>query len=362
MLRVHFTAGDLARTRVADGPDPLWEAVLSLHQLRERNREPALDDWRRHVLAHGGRSLRLLLPLVPARGYFPDFLTPAEGLEGFEAGVDSLLRTPRSQLRAQVAKLAEAQTPCTWTRSLAEGSAPALRSLGAALSDYRRAAFGTSWQRVCSGIAADRTWRFRVQWYRGTEAMLETFRPAMRWNPPVLECDYPVESDLDLQGRGLLLIPSYFCRRTPVALADPALPPTLVYPARAPGPDGRAVREGGTSPEETAAHLGRLLGHTRAAVLQSVRADCSTTELARRAGVSVSSASEHAAVLRGAGLIVSSRRRNAVRHRLTPTGLALLEGQPKALVPAPGGGTGAGSVIVPAAAFRAAEAAAGTTA
>src|SRR5438876_12229110 len=41
---------------------------------------------------------------------------------------------------------------------------------------------------------------------------------------------YPVHRDLRLDGRGLRLVPSFFCRGTPVALADPELPPTLVYP------------------------------------------------------------------------------------------------------------------------------------
>ncbi|WP_314178401.1 ArsR/SmtB family transcription factor [Streptomyces winkii] len=323
MLRVHFTAGDMARTRVADGPDPLWESVLSLHQLQDRNREVVLDDWRGHVLRNVSPSLRLLLPLVPARGYFPDFLTPAEGSQGFEAGLDSLLSTPRGQLRSQIEKLSDGRRPGPWTRSVAEGSAPALRRLGSALRDYRRVAFGTSWQRVRAGIEADRTWRTRIQWNAGTDAMLRTFAPVMRWKPPVLECDYPIDNDMRLDGRGLLLIPSYFCRRTPVALADPSLPPTMVYPARA---AGRPVHMTGDT--ATGVHLSRLLGHTRAAVLQSVGGNCTTTELARRAGVSVSSASEHAAVLRGAGLIASSRERNAVRHMLTPVGLALLDGRP----------------------------------
>jgi DNA-binding transcriptional ArsR family regulator len=348
MLRVHFTAGDMARTRVADAPDPLWESVLSLHQLQERNRESALDAWRGHVLRHGGPSLRLLLPLVPARGYFPDFLTPPEGSEGFEAGLDSLLSTPRGQLRDQMEKLstgsATSHRPSSWTRSVAEGSAPALHRLGGALREYRRIAFGESWQRVCDGIEADRTWRARVQWHSGTEAMLRTFGPRMRWKPPVLECDYPVEGEMHLRGRGLLLIPSFFCRRTPVALADRSLPPTLVYPART---RARPGQPDGGSAAETAAHLARLLGHTRAAVLQSVGGDCTTTELARRAGVSVSSASEHATVLRGAGLIASSRERNAVRHSLTAVGLALLDGRTALVIPAPGTRRGSGAAPAP---------------
>ena len=330
MLRVHFTAGDLARTRVADGPDPLWESVLSIHQLRERRPEPALREWAGSVVRDGAASLRLLLPLVPARGYFPDFLTPAEGSDGFEAGLDAMLSTPRRQLRAQIGRLtsgptARVGTAGPWTGEVADGSAPALRRLGEALRDYHRTALGRSWESVRASVEADRTLRARTQWYGGTEAMLRTFGPGIRWRAPVLECDYPCDVDIRLDGRGLLLIPSYFCRRTPVALADPALPPTLVYPARTAGAAAPPPPGGPAGP-----HLARLLGHTRAAVLQSLGGDCTTSELARRAGVSVSSASEHAAVLRGAGLISSDRRRNAVHHNLTSVGLALLEGRPAA--------------------------------
>ena len=40
-LRIHFTGADLARTYVADHPDPAWEIVLSAQKLRE------LADWLR---------------------------------------------------------------------------------------------------------------------------------------------------------------------------------------------------------------------------------------------------------------------------------------------------------------------------
>jgi hypothetical protein len=96
----------------------------------------------------------------------------------------------------------------------------------------------------------------------GTEAMLAGFQPFMRRAGDVLVAPYPVDRDLHLDGRGLLLVPSYFCRRTPLALVDPSLPPVLVYPAwqpevSRPAAPGRVVA---------------LLGRTRAGVLHSVRA------------------------------------------------------------------------------------------
>ncbi|MFB7210048.1 ArsR/SmtB family transcription factor [Streptomyces sp. NPDC056255] len=321
MLRLHFSAGDLSRTRVADGPDALWECVLSLHRLREERPESMLSGWREHVLRHSRAPVPLLLPLVPARGYFPDFLTPVEGAGGFEAGLDALLSTRRSRIREQMSLLATSHPLTPWALDVAEGGAATLRRLGAALRAYEHTAIGAWWPRLLAQVDADRTWRTRTQCSHGTEGMLRTFGPVMRWRPPVLEADYPVDKEVHLRGRGLLLIPSYFCRRTPVALADASLPPTLVYPARI--PERSAPLTGPTRARPEA--LARLLGHTRAAVLESLGHGCTTSELARRAGVSLSSASEHAAVLRDAGLVSSSRQRNCVRHALTPMGVALLD-------------------------------------
>ncbi|WP_326687210.1 winged helix-turn-helix domain-containing protein [Streptomyces sp. NBC_01795] len=326
MLRLHFAAGDLARTHIADGPDPLWESVLSLHRLRETRPESVLPGWRERVLCRSSEPLHRLLQLVPARGYFPDFLTPAASAAGFEEGLEAVLSTSRGQLRAQVGTLAQSAPLTPWAHTLGEGRAGALRELGSALRAHRRIALESCWSRIAARVEADRMWRSRVQWLRGTAEMLRTFEPAIRWRSPVLEADYPVDKDVWLEGRGLLLVPSYFCHRTPVALADSALPPVLVYPARI--PDCRTVGKPAHGPAGQRAgreELARLMGHTRAAVLQSLRDECTTSELACRAGVSLSSASEHASVLRAAGLVSSSRRRNTVEHALTSVGLALLD-------------------------------------
>jgi DNA-binding transcriptional ArsR family regulator len=53
---------------------------------------------------------------------------------------------------------------------------------------------------------------------------------------------------------------------------------------------------------------------------------CTTTGLARRLGVSPSTASHHAGVLRDARLIQTTREGNTVHHRLTDLGATLLNG------------------------------------
>ncbi|MEO3850288.1 winged helix-turn-helix domain-containing protein [Streptomyces sp. B8F3] len=323
MLRVHFTAADLARTRIADGPDPLWETVLSVHQLTEQSPDPALRAWRTRECTHGRAALRMLRPVMPPRGYFPDFLTPAASLGGLESGIGAVLSTPRQRLRAELTRLVDRAAPPAWMRPLAEGEPESLRRLGRALRAYHTSVLRPAWPWIGRHTEQDRLWRAQTQSVAGTDAMLRTFGSLLRWRPPVLTVDYPVDRDLHLDGRGLLLVPSYFCRHLPVALADGSLPPVLVYPARPPaGRDTGGDAAGATGTES----LAQLLGHTRAAVLQSLGGLCTTSELARRAGVSASSASEHAGVLRRAGLITSTRLRNRVHHSLTPLGTALLAG------------------------------------
>ena len=70
--------------------------------------------------------------------------------------------------------------------------------------------------------------------------------------------------------------------------------------------------------------LAALIGRTRAAVLRSLDGGTTTTELARRLGISVSGAS-HASALRAAGLVSSRRDRNRVLHATTDLGGQLLD-------------------------------------
>ena len=63
------------------------------------------------------------------------------------------------------------------------------------------------------------------------------------------------------------------------------------------------------------------LGTTRAAVLQTLVDEHTTTSLARALGLSPSTASEHASALRRAGLVASRRRGKAMVHSVTQLGL-----------------------------------------
>ncbi|WBC14084.1 winged helix-turn-helix domain-containing protein [Micromonospora sp. WMMA1998] len=331
MLKIIFSSEDILRTRVAPAADPLWELVLSVHLLQGRGRDPLMTTWRRTV-AHGLRSdtgaerYRLLLALNPPRGYFPDFLTPSASRDGFEAGLEAVRGTPADMLRRDLTLLASENPLPPSATALARGEPDMLHHLTEAMARYQSLAVTPYWTRVQAAVEADRARRARAMLDGGAEGLLASLRPSMRWGDGVLEVlDYPDTRELHLDGRGLLLVPSFFCSRTPVALVDPTLPPVLVYPVDRLGgltPGGGAARDGGAGQSEA---LAALLGRTRASVLQAADEGCTTGEMARRLHISAAAASQHTTVLRNAGLLVSHRDRNTVLHTLTPLGRAVLE-------------------------------------
>ena len=315
LLRFIFSAQDLARTRVAAEPAPLWEIVMSLHRLQSRTGRWAFADWHhrtRTALESSGlrRAVReALVPLVPRASYFPDFLTPPGDLR---TGLASIHATPGPRVRAELRKLAGTNHMPDWMRHLPD---PRPRQdLTDLLVAYHETAVRPWEPTAQAAVDADRAFRARALLDGGTDSLLHSFRPHVRWTPPVLEiAAHPGNREVHLKGRGLLLVPSYFCRGAPVALADPAMEQVLVYAVAPTAP-----------PEPATAPLATLLGRTRARVLRTVAGGTTTGELSRIVGISPATASHHVTALRDAGLVTSTRHANTVLHTLTPLGAALL--------------------------------------
>ncbi|WP_222853349.1 MarR family transcriptional regulator [Fodinicola acaciae] len=222
------------------------------------------------------------------------------------------------RIRQEFAVLASSHRLSPAARSLADGDRDTLRQLGEALTVSYEALVRPFTSHIQARLDGDRGLRACALLDGGVDALLSSLRPTMQWHSPVLEASFPSEQDLHLRGRGLVLVPSYFCWDKPVTLADPDLPPVLVYPAAYDPPDAEA-------PE---AALGNLIGTTRATVLRAIGAGggTTTTELARSTGMSPASTSEHTKVLREAGLVTSIRNGNSVLHATTPLGRGLLRG------------------------------------
>ncbi|MDX3506181.1 helix-turn-helix domain-containing protein [Streptomyces sp. ATCC51928] len=325
MLRIHFDDADLARTRLAPAPDPLFEVAASMHRLQSSRGRWAYAGWyraaRRELREQGlERALRgVLLPMYPRAAYYPDFLTPATGVEGLEAGLEALLATPSQRVAEEVGMLDRLIGAPGWAGRLAEHDVR--QEFVGVLRAYYGAVVVPQQERIQARIEAERAVRGRGLLHGGVEGMLAGLGPMLRWCPPVLEVAYPRQTqdrDLYLNGRGLTLVPSYFNWGEPVAFADPGLPPVLWY-LLLHEPAARPLRA-----EDPERSLANLLGRARAVALRVAAGGATTGEIARAAGVSASAASRHATVLRDAGLITTTRNGPAVLHTLTPTGASVL--------------------------------------
>ena len=323
MLRFHFTSDDLARVRIAAGPDPMWETMLSGHLVNELHEVRTFGAWRSRVVADLPRLALPYLHLTPPRGYSPDFLTPADGTTDFVDGLDGVLFTHRDRLQTDIDRLGEQKDVSTWASGLRDGLAKAVKGLGATMAAYHAHAIEPYWTRIRAAVDADLMVRARVLATSGVEGVLSSLHSTVNWDAPVLTIDNPtVDRDVHLAGRGLRLVPSYFCSRKPMTFADPELEPVLLFPIE------RCVGLVGVPGVDLQEPLTRLLGRTRAAALQALVRPATTSGLARRLGASPASASEHATVLRRAGLIRSTRCGNQTSHELTALGHGLLSGSP----------------------------------
>ncbi|GAA2760466.1 ArsR/SmtB family transcription factor [Actinopolymorpha rutila] len=329
MLRIEFTTQDLNRLRVAGDVHPLWETVLSLQLLQNRHAALTFDPWRRRVrtaLARSGLACTTsaLMLVCPHAEYFPDFLTPENGCASLDDGLDAVLSTPRGRLGQELARLAPQRPVPPVIRRLAQGEPAALRWLGESLRRYYDVAVAPYLHAIRAAVAADRPSRSEAALTGGAVGLLETYQNELAWREDALECAYPVDQELALNGRPLSLVPSFFCARRPVTLADPDLPPVLVHPLRpAPGWLDRPI-----DPSGTLDALAQLLGHTRAQVLDLLDVPMSTGRIAVELHLAPASASRHATVLREAGLLTSQRQQREMLHRRTPLGDAMLNGVP----------------------------------
>ncbi len=151
------------------------------------------------------------------------------------------------------------------------------------------------WPRLHDLLHADMLYRTQVLGDYGLERVLADLDPRVHWTGRSLVIDMPDNARHQLGGSGLLLMPSAFIWPDVVAIVDPPARPAVVYPARGIAELWQPAHTGHFDA------LGRLLGRTRAALLESLAEPASTHTLARRHGLAPSTVSEHLAVLHEAG-------------------------------------------------------------
>ncbi len=315
MLRVHFTAEDLFNVTFAAEPLPLVELAMALVAAQRTDESAVFGRWRSRV----GRDLPgragPLLDLLRPDGQNPQFVEPfARTLEEGRAAV----REAGPLLTADGLGRAAARAPgsASWLRALWDQDREAWQTLDAAITAAYETVVAPHWTRIRQSFRADVAWRTRLLAAHGIKACLASTHPAAGWSGTVFEVGVPPGYEVHLDGRGLLLMPSPFWTGRPLLAEGPGGRPLLMYAALTPLPlVGPGAADGA---------LDALLGRTRAAVLQLLVEQRTTSELARDLDISLPSVSEHTRTLRAAGLITTERDGKAVLHSATGLGVDLL--------------------------------------
>jgi DNA-binding transcriptional ArsR family regulator len=324
VLRIHFTTADLERIRFAPTVGVAAETCYALETVTGRRPRVSHE-------THAGRrdrdaDTRPLTSLLEGGGIGPDLLALAGDTPFIDHAVDNLLQVSDSRWQAEFRNITVRRRYASWAHTVATGRLKERQELVAALRACHRLLVAPSWNRARSELVVTSTRHSDLMLGGGVDAFFRELEPKLiRWRRPVLEASYPRQVEVRLQGRGLVITPTLFAGNAVSFLWDPldiTQAPRLTVPAV----HGTPTAPGSAGSEGAPASLGALLGRTRAAALRETVEGASTTELARKLGMSVAAASQHTAILRNARLITTSRRGGSVLHLITPLGVALLGG------------------------------------
>ncbi|MGH3250065.1 MAG: DUF5937 family protein [Trebonia sp.] len=309
-LLLRFRSEELPRCRFAISP--LTETADALRSLFRPGAAAYHLPWQRRARELvPGLGIEPLLAILALRGYQPDFISPAPDSPFTEIGaeLDRVRATPPARVAAE---LAECLGP-GW-RAHRSSDPAVVRDL---LADLLRRAWSALiepwWPRLRDVLDADITYRARRLADAGAATALGELDPKVSWKDGAVRFDIARSREIDVSGTDLVLIPSVFAWPGAAVSFDP---PAVIYPAR--GVYG-LWQQGARSGED----LARLIGRTRAALLTALAEPASTTGLAARTGIPVSSVSEHLGTLRANGLVSTTRTGRFLVHQRTALGLAL---------------------------------------
>ena len=319
MVRYRFGADDLLRTRFAI--TPLIELVGAVYALRDPARYAVhrpWADWTRPRVAT--LDLELLDVAAPfGTPSWPVFvgLPPRAPRTTIEAELERVAATPPEQVRLELLRTYPDTVPAA-ARAFVDDPARARDALVREMRAFWDAALAPWWTTISAALEADVASRARRLADEGPQAAFADLHPSVSWDAGAL-CVDPTRkraADVDLDGRGLLLVPAAFVWPVVWPRTDPPWDPALVYPP----PGIGDLWHADVARDEA---LEALLGRRRARVLRELDRPASTLDIARRLGVSAGGVSDHLKVLRQAGLVAGRREGREVIYSRTEKGDAL---------------------------------------
>lgn len=316
MIRYRFGQNDLLRTRFAIAP--LMELVGAMYVLRTPDRSVVHRPWVERVRPRVEHLDLSLLDAATPYGtrFWPVFVGPPPRTPHAEIGdeLERVLATPPERVRAEIRRTYPAGPPAA-AQPFVDDTGRALRGLVDQMESFWDVALAPWWTRISAVLESEIASRARSLVTVGSRAAFTGLHQTVTWDEGTLYVRPTTKepADVDLAGRGLLLIPAAFVWPKVWPRTDPPWDPALVYPAPGIG-DLWAAGE----PRDNA--LESLIGRRRSRILAELARPASTLELARRLNVSAGGVSEHLSVLRRAGLVARRREGRQVIYVRTSKG------------------------------------------
>jgi DNA-binding transcriptional ArsR family regulator len=323
LIRFLFGHEDLVRTRFAISP--LFDLTWSTDVLRDPARHSLHLPWAREARARlEGLDYKVLDVLATAGGgYVPDFIAPppTTPLADLDEQLAQVRATPPEQVAIELGWRFNGQSVPDVVRPLVDDPEHGLAELTRVMAEYYERAIEPWWPQIRAALEADIVHRARRITAGGAIEVFEDLHPYVSWCDGALEIDRGPDQDVDLRGRGLLLMPAAFAWPEVFAMVDEPWQPSVIYTPRGVGTLWAPDEDDGDGDAVAA-----LLGRRRAAILAALGTPAATNDLAERFGASAAGVNEHLGILRRAGLVRAARDGRRVLYERTEIGDALLRG------------------------------------
>jgi DNA-binding transcriptional ArsR family regulator len=321
VIQIRLSVCDVGHMRFAYSP--LAEVAESLYMLGSRRIHPVHRGWFDSVRARlAGADMALLHAVVPTRAYMASFLFG--GTTGPGTTIDQQLQLvaemSSEQLNDDLTEVWRGETMPAAAQALISDGEAGCRRLADALETYWSVAIEPHWRSIRALLDEDVSHRARELTRGGINAMLADLHDQVSIQDDVLQIKKVHNSEEDLAGASLMLVPSVFVWPTIIFATGTIGSPSLTYPARG---VGNLWESSASEPADDA--LAALLGRSRAAILVCLALPYSTTELSLKLGQSPPAVSQHLAVLRRSGLVTSWRSGRSVLYRRTALACSIVE-------------------------------------
>lgn len=323
MISIRVKSEDLLDMRFSYSP--LLELVMSYRWYL--NPKPGLlhkkwiDEAR---TALRGIELAYMDALILPQWYVPDFLTPTPTYirTTIESELERVSNTPEETIRKNMQFLLEMVPLTEIRRHFLERPHEALDCLIAEMRLYWQRCLAQHWPKLNAVLEGDILYRARQLALEGPDLLLNNLAAVLKYQSGELSIvkkhSAPKSCELQVEGRGIQLVPLVFSCTGVAWQFEPEWAPMLMYTARGGGLWYQTERP------EAENSLKRLLGPGRARVLQALTDVLSTGELAARLHVTPGAISQHLTILQESGLVESNRSGTRVYYHLTPRGAKLL--------------------------------------